>query len=89
MPHEMPDGLELTVPLPVPLVVTLRVCRSRVKVAVTVVDETRVTTHVPVPEHPPPDHPVNVEPVAGEAESVGQTPPLSRSALQRLDARGV
>ena len=34
-----------------------------------------VIEHVPVPEHPP-DHPVNVELVAGEAVSVTEVPAL-------------
>jgi hypothetical protein len=40
------------------------------KVAVTVVFAFNVNEHVPVPAHPPPDHPVNVEPVAGDAVRV-------------------
>ena len=33
-----------------------------------------VTTHDPVPEHPPPLQPVNVEPAAGAAVSVTAVP---------------
>jgi hypothetical protein len=39
-------------------------------VAVTAVAAVTVTTQVPVPEHPPPVQPVNVEPSAGNAVSV-------------------
>ena len=33
-----------------------------------------MTVHVPVPEHPPPDQPINVEPVVGEAVRVVTLP---------------
>jgi hypothetical protein len=42
-----------------------------------------VTTQVPVPAHPPPDHPTNVEPVAAVAESVTIAPDVS-AALQTV-----
>ncbi|MEZ4402232.1 MAG: hypothetical protein R3B06_19565 [Kofleriaceae bacterium] len=35
------------------------------KVAVTEIAEVTVTVQVPVPEQPPPDQPVNVEPAGG------------------------
>ena len=44
------------------------------KVAVTVVAAETVTTHDPVPEHPPPLQPVKVEPAAGVAVSVTAVP---------------
>src|SRR5436309_13938964 len=50
------------------------------KVAVTVVAAFSVTAQVPVPEHPPPLHPVNVEPAAGAAVSV-TTVPLANEAV--------
>jgi len=55
-------------------------------VAVTVVcalDELVVIEQVPVPLHPPPDHPVNVEPVFGVAVRV-TTVPLANAAEQLL-----
>jgi len=52
-----------------------------VKVAVTVVAAETVTTHDPVPEHPPPFQPVKVEPVAGVAVSVTALP-LAKLAEQ-------
>ena len=45
------------------------------KVAVTVVAAETVTTHDPVPEHPPPFQPVKVEPAADVAMSVTAVPP--------------
>src|SRR5207253_642564 len=47
---------------------------GRLKVAVTVVPAETVTTHVPVPEQPPPLQPVKVEPAAGVAVSVTAVP---------------
>ena len=41
-----------------------------VKVAVTSMSALIITWHVPVPEHPPPLQPLNVDPDAGEAVSV-------------------
>lgn len=46
------------------------------KVAVTAVAAFIVTTQEPVPEQPPPDHPVNVEPRAAVAVSVTTVPAL-------------
>ena len=43
-------------------------------VAVTLVAALNVTTQAPVPEQPPPLHPVNVEPVAGVAVKVTLLP---------------
>jgi hypothetical protein len=40
-----------------------------------------VTVHAPVPEHPPPDHPANVEPVLADAVKVTFVP-TANSALQ-------
>src|SRR5207247_9299048 len=70
----IPAGELVTVPLPVPAGVTVRVKVCTVKVAVTVVAAETVTTHVPVPEHPPPVQPVKVEPAAGVAVSVTAVP---------------
>ena len=44
-------------------------------VAVIVVSELIVTTHVPVPEHPPPDHPEKELSVSGIAVKVTVVPP--------------
>src|SRR5207247_7159890 len=64
----------VTVPLPVPAGVTVRVEVCTVKVAVTVVAAESVTTHVPAPEQLPPLQPVKVEPAAGVAVSVTAVP---------------
>jgi hypothetical protein len=45
-------------------------------VAVTVVVAARVTAHVPVPVHPPPLHPENVDPADGTAVNVTVVPPV-------------
>src|SRR2546428_11284781 len=80
-PQLMPAGELVTVPLPVPAGVTVRVKVCSVKVAVTVVAAESVTTQVPVPEQPPPVQPVKVEPAAGVAVSVTAVP-LAKPALQ-------
>jgi hypothetical protein len=46
------------------------------KLAATVVFVFIVNEHVPVPEHPPPLHPVNIEPVTGAAVNVTTLPTL-------------
>ena len=66
----IPAALLVTVPVPVPARVTVSAKLCGVNVAVTVVAAVTVTVHGPVPEHPPPLQPVNVEPVAGVAVSV-------------------
>jgi len=43
-------------------------------VAVTVTFDVIDTTHVPVPEHPPPDQPANVDPDAADADNVTDVP---------------
>ena len=73
-PQVMPDGLLVTVPVPVPALERVSAKVGRVKVAVTVVAAETVTTHDPVPEHPPPLQPVKVEPAAGAAVSVTAVP---------------
>jgi hypothetical protein len=46
------------------------------KFAVTTVSDSKVTTQLPVPEHPPPDQPVKVEFVSALALSVSFVPGL-------------
>src|SRR3989344_7855996 len=46
------------------------------KIAVTLVLEEITSVHVPVPEHPPPLHPVKAEPVDGVAVNVTEVPLL-------------
>ena len=64
-PQLIPEGELVTVPEPVPVLLTLSVgwgALGSLKVAVTLVLELSVTWQVPVPEQPPPDQPVNTEP---------------------------
>ena len=72
----IPAGLEVTVPLPDPVLLTESVKVCTLKVAVTDVAAFMVTEHVPVPEHPPPLQPAKVEPPAGAAVSVTDVPLL-------------
>jgi len=80
-PQSIPGGSEVTVPLPVPALLLVRLTVWRLKVAVTVVAAFRVTEHVAVPEQPPPLQPVKIEPLAGVAVSV-TTVPVSNEAEQ-------
>src|SRR5207249_698877 len=73
-PQVMPAGELVTVPLPVPALLTVSAKVGRLKVAVTVVAAGRVITHDPVPVHPPPLQPLKVEPAAGVAVSVTAVP---------------
>ena len=70
-PQAIPEGALVTVPAPVPALTTVKVRSGmRVKVAVTVVSAVMGRTQLPLPEQPPPDQPVNVEPPAGDAVNV-------------------
>src|SRR5947209_1703289 len=77
----MPAGELVTVPLPVPALLTVRAKVGAVKVAVTVVAAESVTVQAPVPEQPPPLQPLKVEPAAGAAVSVTAVP-LAKLAAQ-------
>src|SRR5437667_5568961 len=80
-PQVIPTGELVTVPLPVPALLTVSAKVGRAKVAVTVVAALRVTVQVPVPEQPPPLQPAKMEPAAGAAVSV-TTVPLVKLAEQ-------
>src|SRR5262249_60625020 len=80
-PQLIPAGFEVTVPRPVPVLLTESVNLCRANVAVTVVSAFKVTVQVPVPEQPPPLQPVKFEPVAGAAVGVTVVP-LSKDAEQ-------
>ena len=85
----MPAGALVTVPLPVPPLLTVRVRGCRSKVAVTVVAALRVTVQAPVPAQPPPLQPAKVEPAAGVAVRV-TTVPLAKllgATRAAIDAR--
>jgi hypothetical protein len=64
----------VTVPAPVPDFVTVKLYIVVAKDAVTDVAAFIVTVQVPVPEHPPPDQPVKVYPLFGEAVKVTDVP---------------
>src|SRR5436853_6999469 len=73
-PQVIPAGELVTVPLPVPALLTVSAKVGRAKVAVTVVAALRVTVQAAVPEQPPPLQPVKVEPAAGVAARVAAVP---------------
>jgi len=67
----MPDGLLVTVPLPVPALPTVNVWfPGAEKVAVTDLAASIVTVQVPVPEQPAPFQPIKVAGAVGVAVSV-------------------
>ncbi len=68
----MPAGLLTTVPEP--LIVRFTGNGASVKLAATDCAALIVTTHDPVPEQPPPVHPVNTDPAAALAFSVTAVP---------------
>ena len=70
MPQSMPAGALVTVPAPVPPIVTSSEAGMGSKVAVTAADVDSVTTQSSGPVHPPPVHPANVEFASGTACSV-------------------
>src|SRR5438093_1527365 len=74
VPQEIPEGALLTVPLPVPVLVTLRAKDCWTKPAVTEAAALIVTMQVPVPEQPPPLQPEKVEPAVGVAVKVTAVP---------------
>ncbi len=71
-PQSIPAGFEETVPVPAPDLPTESVCCKSAKVALTVTIDASLAAiwQVAVPEQPPPDQPVNVEPTAGFASRV-------------------
>src|SRR5436309_2609295 len=78
-PQLIPTGLLVTVPPPLPVLVTVRVYNC-VKLAFTACAALIVTTQVPVPLHPAPLQPVNTEPLTGAAVKVTDVP-LANEAL--------
>lgn len=72
-PQVMPAGLLLTVPAPEPFLARVSVGRA-VNVAVTAVLPDSVVAHGPVPEHPPPDQPLNTDPASGVAVRTTSVP---------------
>jgi len=78
-PQLMPDGLLVTLPVPLPPRATVRTAEL-LKLAMTEVFCVTVTLQTPVPLQPP-DHPANEEFPAGDAVSVTWVP-LAKLALQ-------
>jgi len=68
LPQEIRLSAEVTVPVPVPDLLMVRVV-GPVKVAVMDVAAVAVTVQVPVPVQLPPDQPLKIEPTAGVAVS--------------------
>ena len=68
-PQLIPAGALVTVPLPVPALLTVSAKVCGVKVAVTVVAALMLTVQAPVPVHAP-VQPLKVEPAAGVAVNV-------------------
>src|SRR5262245_41185767 len=73
-PQLMPPGLLVTVPVPPPAFVTVRVEGTALNVAVTDLFALITTTHVAVPLHPLPPQPPKVDPVAAVAVKVTVVP---------------
>jgi hypothetical protein len=69
----MPAGLDVTVPVPAPVRLTVSANVFNRNVAVTLEAAVMETVHVPVPEHAPPQ-PANVELVEGLAVRVTDVP---------------
>lgn len=66
----MPAGLLVTVPVPVPILVTVSAADEPTgpeNSAPTVKFCVMITTHCPLPVHPPPLHPMNVSVDEGNA----------------------
>jgi hypothetical protein len=90
----MPAGEEVTVPPPLPFFPTERVrvtAAGSLKEAMTFKAALMVTTQLPVPEHPPPTQPANVELPEGIAVKVKTVPneTVDWQALPQSMAAGV
>jgi hypothetical protein len=75
-PQLIPAGLEVTVPLPRPVLLTLRVKNCRLNVAVTVLAPLMVTVHAAPDTASQPVQPANSEPLAAAAVKVTVVPLL-------------
>jgi hypothetical protein len=73
-PQLIPAGVLVTVPLPDPILFTVRMADRRSNVAVTVLAAVMATVQVLVPEQPPPLQPENIDPVAGIAVRITAVP---------------
>jgi len=79
VPQAMPEGDEITVPPPVPLLLALTVYWITSKLAVTAFAALIVTKQLPVPLHAP-DQPVKVEVASATAVSVTPAPMVKLAA---------
>jgi hypothetical protein len=68
-PQVIPDGFDVTLPLPAPVAMTVSVWRA-VNCAATFVEVVTVTTHAPRPVQPAPVQPAKTELLSGVAVSV-------------------
>lgn len=75
-PQLIPPGADVTVPLPMPVLLTLRVKRSSAKAAVTDLDPLIVTLHTSALAESHPLQVSNLEFATGDAESVNAVPLL-------------
>jgi hypothetical protein len=76
VPQLIPVGKLVTVPMPVPDLLTFR-AKVGTKVAVTATSEVKATEQVPVPEHAEPLQPAKVDPAAATALRVTAAPELN------------
>src|SRR5687767_12432172 len=72
-PQSTPEGVLVTLPAPVPFLVTLS-ANTSVNVAVTAFAESTVTMHVPDPVQAP-AHPEKADPCAGDVDRATASPP--------------
>ena len=75
-PQLIPAGAEVTVPLPVPVLLTVRVKRRSAKAAVTDLDPLIVTLHAAALAESHPVQASNLESATGDAVSVNAVPLL-------------
>ena len=70
VPQSIPAGFDVTVPVPVPAMLTVSVRGNSVNVAVMLLAAVTDTVQGVVPGQPLSDHPVKLEPLLGAAVSV-------------------
>jgi hypothetical protein len=86
-PQSMPEGLLVTVPVPLPPGVTVSMKLGILaKVAFTVESAVTVTSHFLVPLHPSPDQPLNDDPAEADAVRVTIVPSPKLEEHWLLDA---
>ncbi len=78
--QEMPLGLLVTIPLPVPVKPTVKTAPLTTGSNRAETVAVALTVQAPVPAHPPPLHPANLEPAAAVAINVTVVPASNRAA---------